>query len=307
MRQIKTTATTATKAATALWTMIAALGIAGLASPGCQRYVYAPRGEVKNEPVPIDEAMQIRDWEPSSARYTNPRFIAGPVGYWFQPAYGMPAPVYAVQETPMFVLQTLALPVTVWFPPLWTPIEYAGETLEPTWHAMPLQPEVHYGEPPAPAEDTDRGMQEPAPTPAAPAEPSNLSAPTPPVEDAPARTVAPGAEPMREIPPPSDRPAPSAQPQTVPPPAAPRSVTTPAPAPAAQTTPAPTAQPTPARATQTTPAQAAQPTPAPSARPSTVSTTRPATQPTYTPSSVAPTRGTPATRPTTVPARDLNK
>ena len=266
MRQIKTTAT-------AMWTTAAALGFAGLASPGCQRYVNVPRGEVKNEPVAIDEAMQIRDWEPSSARYTNPRFIAGPTGYWFQPAYDMPAPVYALQETPMFVLQTLALPVTVWFPPLYTPVEYAGETLEPTWHAMPPLPEAQYGERAAPAE-TIEPATETEPMPPAPDEPGAAApAPTPvvPSEPVPAQSTTPRAEPMREIRPQSTTPAPAAQPSP-----APRSLSTPTPS--GQSTASPT--------------------------------TRPATQPavSYTPSSVAPTRTTTTTtRPSTVPVRDMNK
>ena len=277
MRQIKTTTTTTrtrTRTTTARWATTAALGIAGLASPGCQRYVYAPRGGVQHEPVAIDQAMQIRDWEPSSARYTNPRFIAGPVGYWFQPAYDMPEPVYAVQETPMFALQTLALPLTVWFPPLWKPIEYAGETLEPTWHAMPLVAGVIEHTPP-PAEVTEPSIDEPMTAPAAPAveplEPSNQT---------PGRTVAPPAEPMQEVPVERVQPAPAGQPTT---PAQPA----PAPAPRSVSTPAPSVQPT-----------------------TRASTGLPATQPAYTPSTVTPSRTTPAapaTRPTTAPARGVNK
>lgn len=290
MRQIKTTTTTTTRTTTtARWaTTAAALGIAGLASPGCQRYVYAPRGGVQYEPVAIDEAMQIRDWEPSSARYTNPRFIAGPVGYWFQPAYDMPEPVYAVQETPMFALQTLALPLTVWFPPLWTPIEYAGETLEPTWHAMPPQPEAPDGESPAPADVTERGLEEPAP---APAEPGVV--PPAPYEEAPGQTVIPATQPTRGLE--MERTAPATQPGAAAP-ASPRTMTTPA-----------AGTPAPSRTTVTTPAATAQPTAAPAARSSSGVST-PATQPTYTPSSVAPARTTTVTtRPTTVPARDMNK
>jgi hypothetical protein len=286
MRQLDKTA--------ALWTTTtaaaAALGIAALASPGCQRYRNVPRGAVKDEPVVIDEAMQIRDWEPSSARYTNPRFIAGPTGFLYQPAYDMPAPVYAAQETPMFILQALALPVTVWLPPLYTPVEYAGETLEPTWHAMPPLPKARPGEPPAPPEVTDRGMDdEPMPVPAEPG--TDLPAP---YDEAPGRTVIPGTEPTRGLELESERVAPATRPGAVPPgaPVAPRTETTPTPAPAAPRT-------------VTTPAPAARPSAVPATRPA----TPPATQPTatYTPSAVTPARSSPATRPTTVPARDVNK
>ena len=241
-------------------TVITALG--ALALVGCQRYTKVPPGVVKDEPVVIDEAMQIRDWEPSSARYTNPRFIAGPPGFWFIPKYDMPEPLYAVQETPMFILQAVGLPLTMWFPPPWTPVEYAGETLEPTWHAMPPLPEARYGEPPAPAEVTERGTDEPMPVPTEPgAEP-----PPAPYEEAPGETVIPATQPTRGLEMEREPAAPATQPGAAAP-ATPRTVTTPAPA------------------------------------------ARPATQPavTYTPSAVAPARATPATRATTVPARDMNK
>ena len=281
MRQLKHT--------TALWTTTtatAALGIVALATPGCQRYPYAPHGRLHDEPVVIDEAMQIRDWEPSTAHYTNPRFIAGPKGFWYDPAYNMPAPVYAVQETPMFLLQTLALPLTVWLPPLWTPIEYAGETLEPSWHAMPPLPPANPDEPPAPPEVTERGMDEPAPVPVEPG-----TVPAAPYDEAPGMTVIPATQPTRGIEAESERVVPATQPRSAAP-APSHTVTTPAPA--AQPTPAPAA-----RSTSTAPAMRSTTTAPPA---------RPATQPAvYTPSSVTPARTTPATRPATAPARELNK
>src|SRR5687768_10427283 len=121
-----------------------------LALVGCQRYPYAPRGGLNDAPLDVDQAMEIRDWEPMSAQYTNPRFIAGPTGFWFNPAYDQQPWIYPLQETPMFVLQAIALPVTAWLPPLWTPVRYAGETVEPSWHAMPPLPPAREGEPPAP-------------------------------------------------------------------------------------------------------------------------------------------------------------
>jgi hypothetical protein len=255
--------------------------LAALALVGCQRYPNVPRGELNETPLDVDEAMEIRDWEPMSARYTNPRFIAGPTGFWYQPAYDMPAPVYAIQETPMFVLQALALPVTMWLPPLWTPVQYAGETLPPTWHAMPPLPPAREGEPPAPAEVIERGTDEPV-TPAAP----GRAAPAPYEDEAPGRTVIPGTQPTRglegerlpatqrldtdRLAPPRDVPATTPPPRTgaVPAPA-------PAPAPAARTTPAarPTMTTTPSRAAQTRTAHAARTTP----------TTRPTTAPARTP------------------------
>src|SRR5688572_11627584 len=261
-----------------------------LALVGCQRYTRVPRGGLNDVPLDVDQAMEIRDWEPMSARYTNPRFIAGPPGFWFIPAYGNPEPIYAFQETPMFVLQSLALPLTMWFPLPWTPVRYAGESVEPSWHAMPPLPPGGEG-PPAPPDVIERGTDEPMPPPA----PAPDAAGRAPYDDpAPGRTVIPGTQPTRglegdRLPATqrldSDRPAPPRDvPATTPPP---RGTTT-APAPRAAT-PAPAPAPS---ARVSTPA----PGPAPAR-----AATRPAV--TNTPSAVTPARATPATRPTTAPAR----
>src|SRR5262249_49027685 len=67
--------------------------------------------------------------------------IAGPVGYFYHPRpYQQPEIMYAVEESPLFVAQTLALPVTLVLVPPWEPIRYTGDTVLPTYNAMPALP-----------------------------------------------------------------------------------------------------------------------------------------------------------------------
>ena len=255
---------------------VATTTLGTLAWVGCQRYTNVPRGGLNDVPLDVDQAMEIRDWEPMSARYTNPRFIAGPPGFWFLPAYGNPEPIYAVQETPMFVLQSLALPLTMWFPPPWTPVRYAGETVEPSWHAMPPLPPAREG-PPAPPDVIERGTDEPMPPPA----PAPDAAGRAPYDDpAPGRTVIPGTQPTRGL---EGERTPATQrnvPATTPPPSS-----SPPPRTSAAPTPAPAARTAPATAPSAAAPRRAAPAPAVSATP----TTRPTTAPARTP---APARTT---------------
>jgi hypothetical protein len=130
---------------------------------GCvQRITTATRVEHADTTMEIDEAMQIRDWDRSTAYYTNQGFVAGATGFWFQPAYYQPEWVYPILETPLFLGQALILPVTIFFPPPWADVRYAGATIEPTYHGVPpLPPPVAGSEealpteaPPAPPEST---------------------------------------------------------------------------------------------------------------------------------------------------------
>jgi hypothetical protein len=45
-----------------------------------------------------------------------------------------------VLEAPLFVFQTVALPVTLAITPPWTELHYTGATVEPTYTAMPPLP-----------------------------------------------------------------------------------------------------------------------------------------------------------------------
>jgi len=140
-----------------------------IALSGCQWIPKSTPGATNDTPMLVDQAMQIRDWDRSSAIYTNTTFVAGSTGFLFEPRYDNPGWSYALIEPPLFAAQVVALPVTIWFPPPWVPVNYASERLEPTYHGMPPLPPAQAAQPATPSEPS---------TPAAPAAPAEPAAPT---------------------------------------------------------------------------------------------------------------------------------
>lgn len=105
-----------------------------------QRIGKASQDQLSTEPLTIDGAMQQRDWERSTAVYANGDTIAGPTGFWYEPRPDQPEWRYAVLETPLFVFQTVALPVTLAITPPWTNMRYTGAEVGTTYTAMPPLP-----------------------------------------------------------------------------------------------------------------------------------------------------------------------
>jgi hypothetical protein len=105
-----------------------------------QRIRNAPPDTPGDAPLLVDQAMQIRDWDRSTALYANGDTIAGNTGFWYQPRWHQPEWVYPIIETPLFVGQTLALPVTLSIQPPWKQVNYTGVSMEPTYSAMPPLP-----------------------------------------------------------------------------------------------------------------------------------------------------------------------
>jgi hypothetical protein len=289
-----------------LWT--ASIGAVVVGAIGCQQRAAVPMGGLNDPPPVADQAMELRDWDRLTAHYMNPRFVAGNPGFLFQPADDLAWWAYPLIETPMFLGQTLALPVTLILRPPTTPVQYAGEMLPPTYHAMPPLPpsepgtaqamENHpmriHGYPAPPPPDPDPmapGIYPPeepiipqgAPTLGLERDPTQPPEPVPPEQVMPPapeqgpmgpRGQAPPNAAGRELPPP-----PAEDPNQALPNEPMRIVPAPGPTPAAVPVPPPANRDNP-RATQ------------------------PATQPTtpqYVPSRVAPTG------PATAPARDANK
>jgi hypothetical protein len=152
---------------TTLVLTIALAGCQSFRSP-VQRIANAPAGQLNDTPMIVDQAMQIRDWDRSSAYYTNTMFEAGSVGFLYEPRYDNPGWSYAAIEPPLFAAQVVALPVTIWFPPPWAPVNYASERVEPTYHGVPPLPPSQAAAPATPVE------------PAAPSEPMTPAEPAPP-------------------------------------------------------------------------------------------------------------------------------
>jgi hypothetical protein len=123
-----------------------------------QKIQNAPPDELNDSPLVVDGAMQLRDWQRVSVEYANGDTPAGPTGFLYEPRWNQPEWVYAAIETPLFIGQTVALPVVFVMTPPWTPVTYKGATIEATYNAMPALPGV-------PAETTPAAptVAEPAP------------------------------------------------------------------------------------------------------------------------------------------------
>jgi hypothetical protein len=91
-------------------------------------------------PLTVDGAMELRDWNRSTSLYSNGGTPAGPTGFLFEERWYEPNWTYSVVETPLFVAQTLALPVTLAIAPPWTTVIYHGDRIGPTYTAMPPVP-----------------------------------------------------------------------------------------------------------------------------------------------------------------------
>src|SRR5688500_2860066 len=95
---------------------------------------------VKDTPLVVDEAMQKRNFERSSAYYQRPTVVAGPTWLTFR---GDDEAEYSdlVTEPMIFGANVLASPYQMVTNPQWEAVEYRGQTVPPTHHAMPPLPE----------------------------------------------------------------------------------------------------------------------------------------------------------------------
>src|SRR5262245_61404853 len=136
------------------------LGMIGLsfALGGCttcpiQKNANTPPEPENETTVIVDGAMQIRDWDRSVAYYANGDTIAYPTLFNYQPHWYQPEPYYYFIETPLFICQTLCLPIAAVITPPWVPTKYTGVTVGQTYTAMPvLPPTMATAQPLAPPE-----------------------------------------------------------------------------------------------------------------------------------------------------------
>jgi hypothetical protein len=112
-----------------------ALSLAALA--GCQSVNVPPAERLNDQPLVIDDAMQQRDWEPTTAFYQSGATIAGPTGFLYEPVNTMSEPTQGVVETPLFIGQAIAAPIVLLFQPVWTPVIYRGIRQESSYTAVP--------------------------------------------------------------------------------------------------------------------------------------------------------------------------
>jgi len=106
---------------------------------GCQRTGVAPVAKMNPTPMITDEAMAIRNWDQSRALYSNGSVIAYPTLFPYQSDAENNYYANVLIEPALLVAQTAALPITAVVTPPWTPVNYHGVYVDPTYTAdVPL-------------------------------------------------------------------------------------------------------------------------------------------------------------------------
>ena len=95
---------------------------------------------VSHAPLVLDEAMQNRHWQVSVAHYANGETYAWPTGFLLVDDPKAPKWVPAVADAPIFLADTLSMPIVYCFLPPWTTVMYPRGEIEPSYNAMPPLP-----------------------------------------------------------------------------------------------------------------------------------------------------------------------
>jgi hypothetical protein len=110
----------------------------GLLGGGCQSIRQTePRAALDPTPIPVDQAMQVRDWNQSVAWAANSKTVAGNVGFYWEPKPDISPYESGVIETPLFIANTVASPVSLIITPPWQAVVWDSGTVGPTYTAMP--------------------------------------------------------------------------------------------------------------------------------------------------------------------------
>jgi hypothetical protein len=135
---------------TALAVTLAVGAVVGCMPPG-QR----PNEPVNTTPVVVDEAMDRRDWEPTTAYYANGDTYGGHTRFWAQEP-GRPRPVWQqiVIDPFLFIGQVAYLPFTYFTVPPFEPKVTQGQVIAPTHYGVPPVPELEPAPPVPPPVST---------------------------------------------------------------------------------------------------------------------------------------------------------
>jgi hypothetical protein len=119
------------------------LGLSVLAAGallGCQANVPNGVERLNNSPLIVDEAMQLREWEPVPTYYANGDTVADGTGYMYHTHETIPDPYRRVVEPVVGTMNIALLPVGVFLNSPFRPQVYQGAILPPTHTAMPPLP-----------------------------------------------------------------------------------------------------------------------------------------------------------------------
>lgn len=125
---------------------------------------------VSHEPQEIDAAMQLRQWDQSVAYYPNGDAVAGTTLFSYEPTRERNELNYYYADTGVFFLNLALVPYRLFADPVTATRTYAGETVSPSYTAVPPLPEQA---PPVfePMPDEPATPDEPAMPEAQPSEP----------------------------------------------------------------------------------------------------------------------------------------
>ena len=118
-----------------------AMSVAAVASvgiTGCQKTKPAPVAKLIDSPVLVDDAMQRREWEQSSAYYANGDTVAGFSGRWLEPQPRFSEGYFGRLADPAVGLTNVVImPLTMLQTPPWKGVDYQGVIVPPTHSANP--------------------------------------------------------------------------------------------------------------------------------------------------------------------------
>src|SRR4051794_31559813 len=118
------------------------LGLIGAValSSGCARKVNSPPAALDETPVPVDQAMERRNWEPRSVLYANTATHANNTGFMFAPDPKLPIWLFGLVDTPIFFGNVFTMPYSLIVTPPGVQVEYRSESVPPTSNGNPPWP-----------------------------------------------------------------------------------------------------------------------------------------------------------------------
>ena len=156
---------------------LAAIVAGGALVGGCQK-VLPPRNEPvtlmeDQQPLDIDQATQLRDWEKSTLNYPNGAVVAGSTRFPLAARPQARTLERNLAEPVLFLANVVAVPITYFFKPPFEPYTWHGEitpasyTVQPAYpvEAAATNPQPGVGNEGAGLDDTNVGPVPPAQSP----------------------------------------------------------------------------------------------------------------------------------------------